>query len=155
MQASRWQHSLDKQGRLKPFYLNEAVHLLEFCSGCGRLTVAAARNGFRVGPSIDKQQGIGHADDFTIDLTKAPVRRIVWAMVVVLSQSWIHVGFPCTFWVAIAHWTRTSDLGRNEGARLESLVAILIARQLVYYQASRGRHSSLENPVGSVLWHLS
>ena len=37
---------------------------------------------------------------------------------------------------------------------LESLLYITFARQLVYYQASRGRHSSIENPQGSTAWDL-
>ena len=64
------------------------------------------------------------------------------------------MGFPCTFWVAIAHWTRQRDLERNEESRLEALVYIMFSRQLVYYQASRRRHSSIENPPGSVAWDL-
>ena len=60
------------------------------------------------------------------------------------------MGFPFTFWVAIAHWTRTRDLDRNEKARLEALVFIVFTRQLVYHQASRWRHSSIENPLHSV-----
>ena len=30
MQASRWRHSLDKQGQLKPFALDSAMHFVEF-----------------------------------------------------------------------------------------------------------------------------
>lgn len=108
----------------------------------------------RVGPSIDKFPGIGHAYDFSLDIRKPSDRKIVWALVVVLNPLWIHMGFPCTFWVAIAHWTRVRDLARNEASRLEALVYIIFSRQLVYYQASRRRHSSIENPVGSVAWDL-
>ena len=37
---------------------------------------------------------------------------------------------------------------------MESLLYITFSRQLVYYQASRWRHSSIENPQGSVAWDL-
>ena len=35
---------------------------------------------------------------------------------------------------------------------MELLLYIAFSRQLVYYQASRWRHSSIENPQGSVAW---
>jgi hypothetical protein len=37
---------------------------------------------------------------------------------------------------------------------MESLLYITLSRQLVYYQASRWRHSSIENPQGSLAWSL-
>ncbi len=46
------------------------------------------------------------------------------------------------------------DLDKNEASRLQALVFVQFTRQLVYYQASRGRHSSIENPPGSVSWDL-
>ena len=46
------------------------------------------------------------------------------------------------------------DLARNEASRLEALLYIIFSRQLVYYQVSRRRHSSIENPPGSVAWDL-
>ena len=51
-------------------------------------------------------------------------------------------------------WTRIRDLDKNEMDRMESLLYITCSRQLVYYQASRWRHSSIENPQGSVAWDL-
>ena len=152
--ASLWRHCLDKQGNLKLDTVDDSIHFLEIFSGCGHLTLGAARNGLRVGPSIDKLPGIGHAPGFSIDIRKPADRKIVWALVAVLNPLWIHMGFPCTFWVAIAHWTRVRDLERNEESRLEALVYIIFSRQLVYYQASRWRHSSIENPPGSVAWDL-
>ena len=98
--------------------------------------------------------GIGHGPAFSIDIKKASDRKLVWALVMVLCPRWIHCGFPCTFWVAIAHWTRIRDLDKNEMDRMESLLYITTSRQLVYYQASRWRHSSIENPQGSVAWAL-
>ena len=47
-----------------------------------------------------------------------------------------------------------SRLGKDEMDRMESLLYITFSRQLVYYQASRWRHSSIENPQGSVAWDL-
>ena len=154
MQASRWRHSLDKQGQLKPFALDSAMHFVDFFWVWAYLSLAAARNGLRVGPSIDKVNGIGHTDEFLIDLTKASDRRIVWALIVVLSPLWIHMGFPCTFWVQISHWTRIRDLDKNEATSLEALVFIQFSRQVVYYQASCCRHSSIEIPRDSVSWNL-
>ena len=108
--ASRWRHCLNKQGELKPAALGNSVDFLEIFSGCGHLTLGAARQGLQVGPSIDKRPGIGHDNAFSIDIKKASDRKLVWALVMVLCPRWIHCGFPCTFWVAIAHWTRIRDL---------------------------------------------
>ena len=152
--ASRWRHCLNKQGELKPAALGNSVDFLEIFSGCGHLTLGAARQGLQVGPSIDKSPGIGHDNAFSIDIKKASDRKFVWALVMVLRPIWIHFGFPCTFWVAIAHWARIRDLDKNEMDRMESLLYITCSRQLVYYQASRWRHSSIENPQGSVAWDL-
>ena len=87
---------------------------------------------------------------FPVDIRKPADRKLVRACVVVL----MHSACLCTYWIAIAHWTRVRDLERNEESRLEALVYIIFSRQLVYYQASRRRHSSIENPPGSVTWDL-
>ena len=152
--ASRWRHCLNKQGELKPAALSNSVDFLEIFSGCGHLTLGAARQGLQVGPSIDKRPGIGHDNAFSIDIKKASDRKLVWALVMVLCPRWIHCGCPCTCWVAIAHWARIRDLDKNEVDRMESLLYITFSRQLVYYQASRWRHSSIENPRDSVSWDL-
>ncbi len=154
MHSRNWRHSLDEHGDLKPLCLEQPVDFLDIFSGCGNLTLAAARNGLRVGPSIDILRGAGHADSFTIDICQASDRRIVWALIALLSPRWTHMAFPCTFWIPIAHWTRTRDLDRNEQARLRALVFIIFSRQIVDYQASRRRHSSVENPPRSVAWDL-
>ena len=58
------------------------------------------------------------------------------------------------FWVCIAHWARIRDLYQNEMERVESLLYITFSRQLVHFQVSHRRHSSIENPQGSVAWDL-
>ena len=62
--ASRWRQCLNKQGELKPAALSNSVDFLEIFSGCGHLTLGAARQGLQVGPSIDKRPGIGHDNAF-------------------------------------------------------------------------------------------
>ena len=54
----------------------------------------------------------------------------------------------------MAHWKRIRDLDKNELDRMEALLYITFSRQLVYYQASRWRHSSIENPQCSLAWSL-
>ena len=152
--ASRWRHCLNKQGQLDILQPGTSVDFLEIFSGCGNLTLAAARQGLQVGPSIDKMPGLGHDNALSIDIKRASDRKLVWALVVVLRPRWIHCGFPCTFWVPIAHWTRVRDVEKNEADRMESLLYITFARQLVYYQASHRRHSSIENPKRSMAWDL-
>ena len=157
LQDKQWWRKLGSQAKLEPFTLDGqplAVFLMEIFSGCGNLTFSAALQGMQVAPSIDCRPGQGHADSFLLNLHKASDRRIVWALIVWLNPRWIHIGFPCTFWTAIAHWTRIRDLDANEQTRLESLAFIVFARQVVHYQSSRWRHASLENPSGSQAWNL-
>ena len=116
------------------------------------MSLAVAQNGLCVGPGIDRGQG--QANDLEMDLRRESDRRAVWALVAVLMPEWIHLDVPCTSWTATAPWTRRRDLYRNEQARLEALVFVAFSRQLVCYQASRWRHSSIENPPRSVLWGL-
>ena len=108
----------------------------------------------QVAPSIDCPAGQGHSDSFLLNLHKHSDRRIFWALMVWLNPAWTHIGFPCTVWVAIAHWTRIRDLDANEQLRLEALAFIVFAQQCVHYQTSRWRHASLENPVASQAWNL-
>ena len=152
--GKQWWYRLGKEGTMESFGLGDSVDLMEIFSGCGHLTCAAAKGGLKVGPSVDWRPGLGHADACVLDLRSASDRRIVWALIVVLSPTWLHLGFPCTFWVAISHWTRTRHLQANEASRLEALMFIQFSRQCVHYQASRWRHSSLENPPRSVAWDL-
>ena len=86
---------------------------------------------------------------FSIDIKKASDRKLVWALVLVLCPCWIHCGTPSTFW-----HRRYLKKPMNEKDRLESLLYITCSRQLVHYQVSYRRHSSIENPQGSVAWDL-
>ena len=90
--TSRWRHCLNKRGELKPDALGNSVGVLEIFSGCGHLTLGAARQGLQVGTSIDKRPGIGHANAFSINIKKASDRTSVWALVTVLCPRWIHCG---------------------------------------------------------------
>ena len=154
LNTSCWRYSLHQQGGLRELPLGSTVDFMEIFSGNGNLSLAAAVEGMKVGPGIDIHHGKAHANSFTLDLRKASDRRIVWALVSVLKPKWVHMGFPCTFWIAMAHWTRRRDLDRNEQSRYEALVFVFFSRQVVYYQASRWRHSSIENPPLSVAWDL-
>ena len=87
--ASRWRHCLNTQGDLKPAALGNSVDVLEIFSGCGHLSLGAARQGLQVGPSIDKRPGIGHDKPFSIDLKKASDRKLVWALAMVLCPRWM------------------------------------------------------------------
>ena len=98
-----WLH-LDASGSLTSFSPDKTVDFLEFFSGCGHLTLAAACSGMRVAPSIDKLVGTGHG--MTFDLRTATDRRVVWALLLVVSPKWVHISYPCTFWTWLAHWTR-------------------------------------------------
>ena len=152
--AKQWCFRFGQHGDLESFSMDDPVDFMEIFSGCGHLTASVARSGVKVGPSIDRKPGIGHADVFTVDVLSVSDRKLLWALIVVFGPRWLHAGFPCTFWVAISHWTRTRDLDANEASRLEALVFIILTRQLVYYQASRRRHSSIENPPASRAWNL-
>ena len=127
---------------------------MEVFSGSGNLSNSAGLRGTQVAPNVDCHPGQGHSESFLLNLHKPSDRRICWALIVSLNPEWVHIGNPCTFWVHIAHWTRTRDLDANEKLRLAALAFIMFARQCVHYQASRGRHASLENPACSQTWNL-
>ena len=119
------------------YVLGNGADFLEIFSGCGHLTLGAARQGLRVGPSIDKSPGIGHDNAFSIDVKKAFDRKLVWALVVVLCPRWIHCSFRSSFWSRISHWTRIRDLSKCEMDRMEALLYVTCLRRLVYYQVSQ------------------
>ena len=144
---------VDVFGSLTSLSLDKNVDFMEIFSGCGHWTLAAARSGLRVGPSIDKLVGTGHGL-LTFDVRAASDRQAVWAMLHVLSPKWVHIGYPCTFWTWLAHWTRKQSAESNEATRLESLLYIVFARQIAHFQASRGRHVTIENPSGCLSWNL-
>ena len=127
---------------------------MEVFSGSGNLSYSAGLRGTQVAPNVDCHPGQGHSESFLLNLHKPSDRRICWALIVSLNPEWVHIGYPCTFWVHIAHWTRTRDLDANEKLRLAALAFIMFARQCVHYQASRGRHASLENHTCSQTWNL-
>ena len=55
----------------------------------------------------------------------------------------------------MAHWSWSRDSpSKDEAKRLEQLVFIVFARQVVHFQISRNRHVSIENPMTSMSWKL-
>ena len=65
------------------YVLGNGADFLEIFSGCGHLTLGAARQALQLGPSIDKSPGIGDDDAFSINIKKASDRKLVWALVLV------------------------------------------------------------------------
>ena len=104
------------------------------------------------GPSIDKLPAGGR--NFVADLLTPEGRRVVWAMLVILRLIWVHLGLPCTCWSPLGHMTQDQDIVRNEQTRMQELVFIVFSRQVVTWQASRGRHVSIENPPRCRSWAL-
>ena len=90
----------------------------------------------------------------TFDLRTATDRLVVWALLLVVSPQWVHIGYPCTFWTWLAHWTCRQSAESNEASRLDSLLKIVFARQIAYFQASRRRQVSIQNPSGCLSWDL-
>ena len=133
--SSRWQR-IGTDGALKDIDFDRGVSFLEIFAGCGNLSFAVAQMGLSVGPAIDRRQG--QANAFEIDLRKESDRRAVWALVVVLMPAWIHLGVPCTFWIAMAHWTRRRDLDLNEQARIEALVFVVLSSACIFFWPAIG-----------------
>ena len=88
------------------------------------------------------------------DLLLPETRRLVWAIIVVFVPAWVHLGYPCTFWSNMAHFTRKRSLEEDEHTRLEQLVFIVYAAQVARYQREHGRHVSVENPPLCRSWRL-
>ena len=77
------------------------IDTLEVYAGCANWTEACRRVGLKVGAPIDNKH---HRNRW--NLLSAKWRRVLWAVVVVCQPRWIHSGFPCTFWVRLAHLTQ-------------------------------------------------
>ena len=130
----------------------ERTFLLEIFAGCSRLTQVARDQGLTTGPPIDLEPAIGGG--FPCNLLLPETRRVVWAIIVIFAPSWVHLGYPCTFWSAMAHFTRSRPSTEDECTRLEQLVFIVFATQVVKYQVSNLRHASVENPPACRSWSL-
>ena len=120
------------------------LFLLEVFAGCAHLTLVAKSLGLAVGPPVDIEPAISGIMSF--NLLFPEFRKIVWALIVVGIPHWVHVGFPCTFWSQMAHFTRRHDPDLDENTRLQELVFIIFARQIGKWQHSHGKHFSFENP---------
>ena len=141
--------------------------LCEVFAGCANLTQAARSAGMEVCPPVDikikfgsgqpaiagqPQPAFGGAPG--LDLLKAEDRRLVWSMLVTGKPLWVHAAFPCTFWSPMAHFNRRRAPESDEESRLESLVFVVFALQLVRYQRRTGAHASFEQPPACMSWHL-
>ena len=128
------------------------VFLLEIFAGCAHLTQVVRDQGLVAGPPVDIQPAIGGG--LPCDLLVPEMRRLVWAIIVIFAPAWVHLGYPCTFWSKMAHFTRKRTLPEDEKTRLEQLVFIVFAAQVARYQVRNGRHVSVENPPGCRSWDL-
>ena len=88
------------------------------------------------------------------DLLTAAGRQLLWACLIIYMPFWVHLGFPCTYWRRMAHFTRKRSEWANEQTRLRELVFVVLTLQIVQWQASRWQHVSIENPPCCCSWHL-
>ena len=126
--------------------------LLEIFAGCAQLTEVAKSFGLAVGPPVDIDPAIGGGMSYNLLVPEC--RKLVWALIVLGCPRWVHVGFPCTFWSLMAHFTRRHDPDMDESTRLQNLVFIIFARQVGRWQHQHGRHFSFENPPRCRSWSL-
>ena len=141
----------------------ERIDALEVYAGVANWTAACRSLGLRMGPPIDNKTPTpafgGTASSRKASFVKWELleprgRRLLWALVVVCKPSWIHSGFPCTFWSWLAHATRKRSEMDDECTRLREMVHVVLSLQLARWQHSRKRHISLENPPTCVSWRL-
>ena len=125
------------------------IDALEVYAGCANWSSACRFVGLLVGVPIDNKY-----NKTRWNLLSAKWRRVLWAIVVVCQPRWIHSGFPCTFWVKLAHLTRKKSQQQNEADRLREMVHILLTLQLARWQHQRGLMMSLENPPDARSWKL-
>ena len=127
------------------------LSLLELYAGSGNFASMATSFGL-VAVAVDvKAAG---SSTLLLNLLSAHGRRVVWSIIAVLAPRLVHAGFPCTFWIPMAHFTRRHSWQRNEETRLRELVHVVFAMQIFKYQVAHGRHASIENPPASRAWDL-
>ena len=141
----------------------ERIDALEVYAGVANWTAACQSLGLRMGPPIDSKTptpAFGgrtrsrKASSVKWELLEPKARRLLWALIVVCQPSWIHSGFPCTFWCWLAHATRKQSQMDDESTRLREMVHLVLSLQLAHWQCTRKRHISLENPPKCVSWGL-
>ena len=130
--------------------------LFEVFAGCAHLAQAALNAGWQACPpaDIDVAFGTTSGRGKGPDLLSCDGRRLLWNIIAVCRPAWVHVAFPCTFWSPMAHFTRKRTRDEDAESRLANLVFIVLARQIVCYQQSQGRHTSFEQPQNCVSWSL-
>ena len=125
------------------------IDALEVYAGCANWSSSCRLVGLLVGVPIDNR-----FNKTKWNLLSAKWRRVLWAIVVVCQPRWIHSGFPCTFWVRLAHLSRKKSQQENEADRLREMVHIVVTLQLARWQHQRGLMMSLENPPDAQSWKL-
>ena len=88
----------------------------------------------------------------TWDVLLPSQRRLVWAYLVLLHPSWVHLGPPHTFWSSLGPRFRSD--GDNESLRLKALAFLVLSLQVCNFQRQHQRYWSLEQPPHCVSWNL-
>ena len=127
----------------------DEIDVLEVYAGSGNWTNACQAAGLRAGPCVDS---VGRAMPW--DMLQARWRRALWAIMVVCLPSWVHSGFPCTFWSHFTHMTQKASTSELEGDRTLALVHVIVTLQLAAWQNMHKRHVSFENPPRCASWRL-
>ena len=139
------------------------IDALEVYAGVANWTAECLSLGLQMGPPIDNKMptpAFGgnaksqKASSVKWDLLDPKSRRLLWALIVVCKPSWVHSGFPCTFWSWLAHATRKRSDTDDEFTRIREMVHLVLTLQLAHWQCSHKCHISLENPPNCVSWKL-
>jgi hypothetical protein len=134
----------------------EVIHAFELYCGVGNFYKAIMSLGLQVGFLCDRQlPQWAHPHCSTVDLLTCEARQLVWAFLVIFKPVWVHSGFPCTWWTALCHFTRTSSDTVYRQKRLEALVHVRFSTQVLRWQCDRGAAGSFEQPPACRSYQLS
>ena len=126
----------------------DEIDVLEVYAGSGNWTNACQAAGLRAGPCVDSMGAVPW------DMLQAQWRCALWAIMVVCLPSWVHSGFPCTFWSHFTHLRRKASTSELEEDRTSALVHVIVTLQLAAWQHLHKRHVSFENPPKCASWRL-
>ena len=128
--------------------IGERWEFMEIFSGCSRLSKEVAKFGGKCGPAVDCLPSA----DLRLDLSTPSTRALLWQLVKESRVRWIHLGFPCTFFINRGRCTALRTHTQWEELRETALGHMEFSIHLLREQETEGRDGSMEQPRNAGSW---